>query len=95
MHTPPPHGTPEGHALPHEPQFAGSAWRSAQSFEQMESADAHWQVPPAQIRFPWHALPHVPQLLVSTIKSVQPSEQTVRSLGQTHCAPLHVSLAGQ
>jgi hypothetical protein len=80
------HVVPEGHALPHAPQFIALVWRlthvadaplGVQSTSPAGHIRAAIQVPETQRWFAIHALPQDPQLLTSLCGLMQPPPQAI------------------
>ena len=83
QNSPPPQGRP------HAPQFAVSAFRSAQLLAHAASPPAHVHLPAVQASPGPHAAPHAPQFCVFDVRSAHAPLQLVVPTGQLHLPALH------
>jgi hypothetical protein len=88
---------PWSQAVPHLPQFAGSACRLAQEPPQFVVPEGHEHLPAVHVADWTQATPHPPQLVVSVLVSTHAPAQNVRVGDEQeswHTPPAHAAPVG-
>ena len=67
--------SPDAHAFPHAPQFAGSLSRSVQTPLHVCAHGVHF--PLVHFSLAWHFVPHDPQFTLSAVRSTHDPLQTL------------------